>query len=407
MHEQSTSRLVTRGRFGAGLVVASTALLVLAACSSADTPSTPDTPSALGTCATSSEGSTASDVEGVADAQDIVDHASLPSTEWDGPTDGPKASSGVSVVYIASNASNTGDTAVYDGLKEAAGELGWDVKFIDGQGSTSNNINALSQAIALKPDAIAVSSFDAASAEPLFEQALAAGIPVIGNHTGQDAGVQAAYPHLFTNITSDPTQIAQAAAACAIVASNGTAGVTITGCGTEFPICQAKQDAMEATMETCPGCDVLGKNSYPFENINQQEPGLATADYQRFGDKLTYMLSINDNYWDAAIPALQAAGVSESGPPLMIAAGDGSPAAFKRIADGQYQIASVAEPLSEHGWQMADEINRAINGEPESGFVTFPHLVTAENVHLEGGDSGTFDPGNNYRDEYKKIWGIG
>jgi ribose transport system substrate-binding protein len=33
--------------------------------------------------------------------------------------------------------------------------------------------------------------------------------------------------------------------------------------------------------------------------------------------------------------------------------------------------------------------------------------VTAENVHLEGGDSGTFDPGNNYRDEYKKIWGIG
>lgn len=406
MHIPTKVSATRGGGMVSGIAIAGALLLALAGCTT-DAPAPNSTSAALGTCATSASGAAANTAAGVADAQAIVDRASLPSTKWDGPTDGPKAKSGVRVVYIASNASNTGDTAVYDGLKEAAKPLGWDVTFIDGQGSTSNNINALGQAIALKPDAIAVSSFDAASAEPLFEQAKEAGIPVVGNHTGQDAGVQKQYPALFTNITSDPTQIAQAAAACAIVASEGKAGVTITGCGTEFPICQAKQDAMEALIKTCPGCDVLAKNSYPFENINQQEPGIATADYQRFSDRLTYMLSINDNYWDAAIPALQAAGVAESGPPLMIAAGDGSPAAFKRIADGQYQIATVAEPLTEHGWQMADEINRALNSKPESGFVTYPHLVTAENVHLEGGDKGTFDPGNNYRDEYKKIWGIG
>ena len=257
------------------------------------------------------------------------------------------------------------------------------------------------------PDAIGVSSFDPSAAEPLFEQAQAAGISVVGNHTGQNAGAQKDFPALFTNVTSDPEQIAQAAAACAIVASQGTAGVTITGCGTEFQICQAKQDAMQAMIKKCDGCAVLGTNSYPFENINQQEPAIATADYQRFGGKLTYMLSINDNYWDAAIPALQAAGVSPSGPPLMIAAGDGSPAAFERVAKSQFQIATVAEPLAEHGWQMADEMNRAIHGVAESGFVTYPHLVTIENVALEGGDKGAFDPGNNYRDEYKKIWGIG
>ena len=118
------------------------------------------------------------------------------------------------------------------------------------------------------------------------------------------------------------------------------------------------------------------------------------------------MLSINDLYWDAAIPALQSIGVPPSGPPVMITAGDGSPAAYDRIRNGQYQIATVAEPLVEHGWQVADEIIRALDGAEPTDFITYPHLVTIENVDLEGGKDGSFDPSNNYREEYKKIWGV-
>jgi ribose transport system substrate-binding protein len=90
----------------------------------------------------------------------------------------------------------------------------------------------------------------------------------------------------------------------------------------------------------------------------------------------------------------------------MIAAGDGSPAAFKRIREGQYQIATVAEPLNEHGWQMADELNRALAGDPPSGYVTYPHITTIENVNEEGGQDNTYDPANGYRDAYKKLWGV-
>ena len=118
------------------------------------------------------------------------------------------------------------------------------------------------------------------------------------------------------------------------------------------------------------------------------------------------MLSINDIYFDAAIPALKALGVGPAGPPAMIAAGDGSPAAFKRIRAGQYQIATVAEPLNEHGWQMADELNRAMAGKQPSGYVTYPHITTIQNVDSEGGDQNTYDPGNGYRDAYKKIWAV-
>jgi ribose transport system substrate-binding protein len=411
-HSHASPESPRRKRTFRGTIAASglvlTAVLALSAC----TTTTADSggasgsaaPAAASTCSTKA---TSSSDPAVAAALKIVQKASLPVTKWDGPTSGPKAQSGVSVVYIASNASNTGDTAPYGGLKQAAAKLGWKLSFIDGKGSGSANLNALSQAIALKPSAIVVSSFDANSSEPLFAQAKAAGIPVIGNHTGNDAGYQSDYPDLFTNITSDPVTIAKVAADCAIVASAGKAGVTIAGCGAEFSICQVKQDAMKKEMETCKGCSVLANETFPFESISQQEPGLATADYQKYGSKLTYMLSINDLYWDSAIPALQAAGASPSGPPLMIAAGDGSPAAFSRIKKGQFQIATVAEPLQEHGWQMADEVNRAINHESPSTFVTYPRLVTKENVNLEGGNKGTFDPANNYRKEYEKIWGVG
>ncbi|TXN28757.1 substrate-binding domain-containing protein [Lacisediminihabitans profunda] len=389
-----------------GLILS--AILALSACTttiaSAGGESNSTSAAASATC---SPTAAASDAPGVQAALEIVKKASLPVTKWDGPTTGPKAHPGTSVVYIASNASNTGDTAPYTGLKQAAEKLGWKLTFIDGKGSGSANLNALSQAIALHPSAIVVSSFDANSSEPLFAQAAAAGIPVIGNHTGNNAGVQSEYPDLFTNITSDPVTIARVAADCAIVASAGKAGVTIVGCGAEFSICQVKQDAMRKAVEACSGCTVLANETFPFENISQQEPGLATADYQKYGSKLTYMLSINDLYWDSAIPALQAAGVSPSGPPAMIAAGDGSPAAFSRIRKGEYQIATVAEPLQEHGWQMADEVNRAINHQAPSPFVTYPRLVTKENVDLEGGKKGTFDPANNYRNEYEKIWGVG
>ena len=395
---------IARATAISGLVVG--AVLALSACTTtsvgAETTSSAHA-AAQTTCSTKSA---ATSEPAVASALKIVQKASLPVTKWDGPTQGPKAHAGATVVYIASNASNTGDTAPYVGLQQAAAQLGWKLSFIDGKGSGSANLNALSQAIALHPSAIVVSSFDAHSSEPLFAQAKAAGIPVIGNHTGNGAGFQPDYPDLFTNITSDPVTIAQVAADCAIVASGGKAGVTIVGCGAEFSICQVKQDAMKKAIEACKGCSVLANETFPFEDITQQEPGLATADNQKFSGRLTYMLSINDLYWDSAIPALQAAGVKPSGPPAMIAAGDGSPAAFARIRKGQFQIATVAEPLQEHGWQMADEVNRAINHASPSTFVTYPRLVTKENVDSEGGNKGTFDPANNYRKQYEAIWGV-
>ena len=372
------------------------------------------TASAAGPTAPNSSVSTCSPTAAIAGAsadvtaaQKNLVQAAATNATWDGPTSGAKAQkSGATMVFIPLTSSNAGDLGVEKGFIQAATALGWKVKVIDGGGGATTYVTALNQAIALKPAGIAVSSLDPVVSEPAFAKAKSLHIAVVGNHIGNGPGPQSTAPSMFTNVTSDPAKIASIAVDCAIVASGGKAGVTISGCGTEVSICKLKEDAMETEMRTCPGCQLLTRHDYPFEDAQNREGSIATSDLQKFGKKLTHMLSINDIYWDGAIPAVKAAGVGPSGPPTMIAAGDGSPAAFQRIRQDQYQIATVAEPLNEHGWQMADEMNRALAGAQPSGYVTYPHIVIKANVDAAGGKNNTYDPENGYQTQYKKVWGV-
>ena len=134
-------------------------------------------------------------------------------------------------------------------------------------------------------------------------------------------------------------------------------------------------------------------------------PSLTTALLQKYGAAWTHSLAINDIYYDFMGPALAAAGIAGDGAPKSVAAGDGSQSAYQRIRAGQYQAVTVAEPLNLQGWQLVDELNRAMQGEAWSGYTTPLHVVTQANVAFDGGDKNVFDPGNGYRDEYAKIWG--
>jgi ribose transport system substrate-binding protein len=59
--------------------------------------------------------------------------------------------------------------------------------------------------------------------------------------------------------------------------------------------------------------------------------------------------------------------------------------------------------LNLQGWQLVDELNRAISGQACSGYVTSPALVTEDGLKTSTGN--TFDPQNGYREAYSKIWG--
>ena len=96
----------------------------------------------------------------VDEAKAVVAKASGRVDKWDGPTAGPKAVGKKTLVYVAGDMRNGGILGVAQGVKEAAGVIGWDYREIDGQGTVSGQATALSQAVALKPDAIIVGGSD-------------------------------------------------------------------------------------------------------------------------------------------------------------------------------------------------------------------------------------------------------
>ena len=88
-----------------------------------------------------------------------------------------------------------------------------------------------------------------------------------------------------------------------------------------------------------------------------------------------------------------------------ISAGDGSANAFKRIRKSDVQIGTVPEPLFLHGWQLVDELNRAMSKVEPSGYNAPLHLVTLQNITYDGGPKDVFDPSNDFRAKYLSYWG--
>ena len=340
----------------------------------------------------------------VDEAKQIVAKATARADKWEGPTSGPKAVGKKLVVYVAGDMRNGGILGVAKGVKEAAAAIGWDYREIDGQGTVSGQASALSQAVALKPDAIIVGGSDAVEQKAALEDAAKQGIAVVGWHSGPKPGPLDGTP-VFANVTTDSMEVAKVAAMKAVADSDGKAGVVIFADST-YAIAIAKGRAMEAQIKQCAGCKVVAFEDTPLADVSTRIPQLTTTLLQQNGAKWTYSLAINDLYYDFMPPALEAAGIPGDGNPQNVSAGDGSESAYQRIRAKDHQAATVPEPLNMQGWQLVDELNRDFAKQPWSGFVPAVHLVTADNIAFDGGPKNVFDPDNGYRDHYKAIWGV-
>jgi len=336
-------------------------------------------------------------------AKKVVAQVTSPTIPWTGPTTGPKAVPGMSVVYVSTDQRNGGPRGAAEAAAEAAKVIGWKFRILDGQGTVSGQNSALSQAIALKPNGIILGGVDAVQSAPLVEQAEKAGIKVVGWHAGPKAGAMT-HPDVFWNVSTDPAEVSKAAALYAVATSDGHAGVVIFT-DSEYALAIAKSNAMADWIRKCSGCKILATEDTPLGQTQSRMPSLTTSLLERFGKQWTYSLGINDLYYDFMGPSLQAAGIPGDGHPWNISGGDGSSSAFQRIRTAQYQVATVAEPLHMQGWQLIDELNRAFAGDPPSGFVDPVHLFIHANIGSDGGPKNVFDPDNGYQAEYRKIWG--
>jgi ribose transport system substrate-binding protein len=334
----------------------------------------------------------------VAASKQLVDENLTQKTGFTPPSTGPKAQKpGATIAYVGSDLTNGGVSGVEQGVEQAAKVMGWKVNSYDGKATVSGRTDALNQAIAASPAAIILGGFDPTEQAATIAKAKSGGIPVLGWHAGIASGPGNG---LFTNVSTDPLKVSQLAAAYAVANSDGKAGVAVFT-DSQYAIAVEKAKAMQAYVQACKTCSVLSYQNSPIADANTRMPGVISGLLQQFGDKLTYLLAINGNYYGGAQQGLRAAKKDPAGPPYAIAAGDGDSAEFQRIRSVQYQAATVADPLLLQGWQLVDETNRALAKQSASTFVASPALITKQNVP----SGAVFDPGSGYRDIYRKIWG--
>ncbi|MBZ3901604.1 substrate-binding domain-containing protein [Streptomyces griseiscabiei] len=333
----------------------------------------------------------------LAEAKRAVKEAEDINAPWSGPTTGPDAVPGRTLAYVAQTMTNPGVSGVARGVQEAAKVIGWDVRTIDGQGTRAGIRTAFTEALALKPSGIVIGGFDPGSVTEQVERANAAGIPIVGWHATAAPG-PSTDPKLFTNVTTEVADVAEISADWIIARSGGRAGVVVFT-DASIPFAKRKSDLIRKRLAACADVELLSYEDIPIPEANSRTVDEVSSLQSRFGDRWTYSAAINDLYFDHAAPALRAAGHRGDGAPFNIGAGDGDPSAFERINGKQFQSATVPEPLSEQGWQIVDEFNRAFAGEPASGYVAPVHITTADN----SGGALSWDS-EGYRQAYRKIW---
>ncbi|MEV4922857.1 substrate-binding domain-containing protein [Streptomyces roseoverticillatus] len=334
----------------------------------------------------------------LARAEAAVRQAERTDAAWDGPVTGPRAVFGRSLVLVAQSMTNPGVAGVAAGVQEAASVIGWDVRVIDGQGTPAGIQAAFGQAVALRPAGIVIAGFDPHLTSQQVAQAGAEHIPLIGWHAVASPG-PSRDPALFTNVTTRVGDVARISADWVIAHAHGVAGVVVFT-DASIPFARNKSDLITKELGTCAGVRLLAEENIPLPDTSSRTPQEVSSLLSRFPERWTHSVAINDVYFADAAPALRAARRKGAGAPFNIGAGDGDPSAFQRINSRQFQAATVPEALSEQGWQIVDEFNRAFAGRPASGYVAPVHVATAAN---SGGATSWDPPG--YRAAYRRIWG--
>jgi ribose transport system substrate-binding protein len=344
------------------------------------------------------EGAATSDLAAM---QARVTAATARAAAWDGPRTGPAAVTDRRIALLAEDLRNGGILGVAQGVQEAAREIGWTVRVFDAGGTPAGRDRAAVEALASRPDGLVVVGADAEAMRARLEPFAARGVPIVGWHVGPRGGAMSGGP-VAMNVSTDPLEVARVTAMAAVVAARGKAGVVIFT-DSNFQIAMKKASTMAEVIRACPDCTLLEVRDVPISRAAELMPAVARELIARHGARWTHALAINDIYFDYAVPELTRAGEAARKVQLL-SAGDGSQAAFLRIQAGVFQVGTVGEPLTLHGWQLVDELNRLLARQPVTGHVFPVHLSTPDNIGADGGPRLLYDPDNGYRSVYRRIW---
>lgn len=406
------------GRLRTNVVAIGVALpaLLLAACSggagSAAVSSSPSG-SSVGNPATSAAGGTASAGPAASSAGTPTLDALFKGDEQPPPSSSPPAAQDKDIYWISCGQQAEACAQYAAAGQEAAEAIGWRFHLLDGNLNQANGYaTAVRTALAAQPDAIVQDAFSCTTDQPELQRAKDQGVAVIGVETTDcsDAGVG---PELFTvpmiyseaypNNKAWWTGWGQRSAEFLAADSGGQAKI-ITSFGQGDPQFDFLKAGFEQALVECPGCEVVADVPWTVSDLAPDGPwvtALRNALLQH--PDATYV------WWPFDTNAVLSGGaktVVQSGSTAKVVSGIGSAPALDLIRAGQMYAEGVARSDDWVSWAAIDQLNRHFNGQPSVpqglGFVA---ITKDHNMPAQPGTS--YQTTIDFKDEYKKAWGVG
>lgn len=322
------------------------------------------------------------------------------------PFDASKAA-GKTVFNMPSDSADPFYTPISQAMQQAATAAHLKFETFANQGTTSEWIRGMDQAIAQHVGAIVLGGIDPYSIEPQIKEAEAAGIVVEESHEYQEG---AKVPSFIDGYSDGAfAQAAQLMADYAIEQTNGHANVFIIT-DNEYPNSITMYDSMVKTLkdECGSGCTYTSVN-VPITNwASGIQPAVESALTSNPG--INWILPVYDSMSEYVIPGVLAKGDASK---VSVASYNGTPFVLKYIEDPSTDSGIVKMDAGENtaliGWEAIDQSLRLMTGnKPAPDETTAIRIFTAANVKLTGTPPqlGVGYGPDSYIKGFEKLWGL-
>jgi ribose transport system substrate-binding protein len=340
----------------------------------------------------------------------IAQYEATPKFLPPGPAFDASKAKGKTIFNIPLLSTDTFNQIVDKAEAEAAQAAG--VKFIqfNNEGTPSQWVNGMNQAIGQKVDLIILEgSPDPRALTVQLAEAKAAGIPVISTHFYDESAVKDQLSKLdLTAIVPANHYLGSGTltASYAMLNSDCNVNALILEASEVQPTSPGITKRFKETLaEFCPDTCKAQAVSIPFGEWAQK----AALELQTKLNSDPTINFIAPNFDQGAIYARQAIVATGAEDRVKIVAYNGSAPIMQMLANKESVIVEVGEPLVSLGWYNMDQALRILSGQAPTTVATPVRMFDANNIAEAGNPvdqvAGYGRP-EELKDEFKKLWGL-
>lgn len=240
-------------------------------------------------------------------------------------------------------------------IKEAADNLGVELKFSDAQQKQENQITAIREFIAMKVDVIGISPVVETGWEPVFKEAKAAGIPIVLVDRRADVPDDLYATYLGSDFVEEGRNSARVLAKIV----NGKANIVELMGTTGSAPANDRYKGFREVLQNYPDMKIIDSLDGDFTLARGKE--MMEEFLRRHGRNINALFAHNDDMAVGAIQAIEEYGL-RPGVDIKIVSVDAAHGAFEAMIAGKLNATIECNPLL--GPEFFEYALKVVNGEP-------------------------------------------